>query len=281
MEKISFVIPCYRSEKTIKKVVDEIVNLMEQHKEYGYEVVLVNDCSPDNVWETIKELRNCYNNKIRAYSFSKNFGQAAAVICGFSHVSGDYIVSIDDDGQSPIDATFPALEYLKENNFDVVYGIAEEAKHSLFRRLGSKVNSYMAKLMFDRPTDKRIVNFTIFKRFVVEEMTHYNHSYTYISGLVYRSTQNVGYLKVNHRQRISGSSGYSWKKLISVWVNGFTAFSIKPLRLASYLGILVAIIGFIFGIITLIRKLVNPAIAVGWSSIMMVMLILLVLLYWF
>ena len=132
----------------------------------------------------------------------------------------------------------------------------------------------MAKLMFDRPTDKRIVNFTIFKRFVVEEMTHYNHSYTYISGLVYRSTQNVGYLKVNHRQRISGSSGYSWKKLISVWVNGFTAFSIKPLRLASYLGILVAIIGFIFGIITLIRKLVNPAIAVGCSSIMMVMLIL-------
>jgi glycosyltransferase involved in cell wall biosynthesis len=272
MEKISFVIPCYRSEKTIEKVVDEIISTMNLEKNYDYEIILVNDYSPDGVWDVINKL--CSNIKIKGICLAKNFGQASAVMAGYSQVTGDYIITMDDDGQSPVDATFEILNKLKNENFDVVFGISTEVQFNTFRRFGSKVNGMMAKAMFDRPADKRIVNFSISRRFVIEEMKKYHNPYTYISGLVYRSTANIGYLPVIHRARISGKSGYSFKKLLSVWLNGFTAFSVKPLRIASYFGVITAVLGILFGFITVINKLLNPAVAVGWSSIVSIMLIL-------
>ena len=266
MENVSFVIPCYRSEKTIGHVVKEIMDIMENQNEYDYEVILVNDASPDNVWEKITELAK--NEKIKGIDLAKNAGQASAVMAGYGNVSGDYVITLDDDGQSPVEATMDIINKLKTENYDVVYGICQQAKFSLFRRAGSKFNSWMAYVMFGRPKDKRIISFCISRRFVIEEMVKYQNPYTYISGLVYRTTGNVGYLLVNHRSREQGTSGYSLKKLIGVWVNGFTAFSVKPLRLASCLGMLFAVLGILMAIIVVIRKLLNPFIAVGWSSVL-------------
>lgn len=272
MEKISFVIPCYRSENTIEKVVGEIQNIMQEMTGYLYEIILVNDCSPDNVWNKIKEL--CRDNRIKGICLAKNFGQASAVMAGYSKVTGDYVIVIDDDGQSPLDSTKTAIELLKEKDYDVVYGTCEEAKFNVFRRIGSKVNSWMARVMFDRPTDKRVVSFCVLKRFVIEEMKRYHHAYPYISGLVYRTTKNIGYLTVKHRKRMQGKSGYSFKKLIGVWLNGFTAFSIKPLRMASVLGVTASVLGLISAIITVINKLIHPNVAIGWSSTVSIVLIM-------
>lgn len=272
MEKISFVIPCYRSEKTIEIVVAEIKELMKTQSSYDYEIVLVNDFSPDNVWSVIKKL--CEDSRIKGVCLSKNFGQASAVMAGYSKVTGDYVITVDDDGQSPLDSTMEAISLLHKGDFDVVYGTCGEAKFNLFRRLGSKINGWMAKVMFDRPSTERVVSFSLARRFVIDEMLRYQHAYPYISGLVYRTTRNIGYLPVAHRKRMVGQSGYSLKKLIKVWLNGFTAFSIKPLRMASIFGIVVSFLGLISALFTIINKIIHPSVAIGWSSTVSILLIL-------
>jgi len=272
METVSFVIPCYRSEKTIGKVVAEIQIVMKDLVEYNYEIILVNDYSPDNVWSVIKEM--CRDSHIKGICLAKNFGQASAVMAGYSKVTGDYVITVDDDGQSPLDSSSEAIRLLKSQDFDVVYGTCEEAKFNVFRRFGSKVNSWMAKVMFDRPVTKRVVSFSVARRFVIDEMVRYHNAYPYISGLVYRTTRNIGYLPVHHRKRMMGESGYSFKKLIGVWLNGFTAFSIKPLRIASFLGVVTSFVGLMCALITIVNKIIHPLVAIGWSSTMSILLIL-------
>ncbi|MBE5925414.1 MAG: glycosyltransferase family 2 protein [Lachnospiraceae bacterium] len=273
MEKISFVIPCYRSAKTIGDVVSELQEIMRDQSEYDYEIILTNDGSPDNVWDVIKELCS-KDEKVKGVNFSKNFGQAAAVMAGYGQATGDYICTIDDDGQSPVDAVMELMKEMKEGDHDVVYGITTEVQFGLYRKLGSKVNSLMAKMMFDRPTDKRIVNISLIKKYVIDEVVKYQYPYPYISGLVHRTTRRIGYVPVKHRARQSGKSGYSFKKLLAVWMNGFTSFSIKPLRLASYLGFFTAGIGLLGSIVIVILKLLRPATAVGWSSLICTILVM-------
>lgn len=269
---ISFVIPCYRSEKTISDVVEEIVELSNANK-YDYEIILVNDSSPDNVWEVIRNIC-CENQHVRAIKFSKNFGQAAAVMAGYRECSGGLIVTMDDDGQSPVDKLPEMISMMNTNGYDVVYGTCEEAKFSFSRRIGSKVNAWMAYTAYGRPMDKRIVSINVMRRYVVEEIVRYDQPYAYLSGLVYRSTRNIGYCKVEHRSRASGTSGYKLSSLLKIWVNGFTAFSIKPLQMATYIGFMVAAGGFVLGIITIIRKIINHHIATGWSSTISILLFL-------
>lgn len=269
---VSFVVPCYRSSKTIRSVTNEVIQVCKEHS-YKYEIILVNDCSPDDVWSVIEDLCE-HDSRIKGIHFSKNFGQASAVMAGYRNCSGDLIVTIDDDGQSPINQLPEMIHTLEEEQYDVVYGICEEAKFNIFRKLGSKVNAWMAYTAYGRPMDKRIVSINVIRRYVIEEVIKYSNPYTYLSGLVYRSTGNIGYCIVDHRKRLSGKSGYRFSSLLRVWMNGFTAFSIKPLQLANYMGIIAAFLGFIFGIITVVRKLLNPAVAIGWSSTISIMLFL-------
>ena len=112
------------------------------------------------------------------------------------------------------------------------------------------------------------------KRFVVDEIIKYDHSYTYIAGLVLRATRNIGYVPIEQRERYEGKSGYSLKGLISLWLNGFTAFSVKPLEIGSFLGGFFAFVGFVVAIVTIIRKIIIPDIQAGWSSIISTILII-------
>ena len=117
--KVSFVIPCYRSEKMIGKVVEEIINAMSDMKEYSYEIVLINDCSPDNTYEAIKGLAKTYP-FVKGINLARNFGQHSALMAGFRHVTGDVIVCMDDDGQTPADEVGKLLRKMEEG-YDVVY----------------------------------------------------------------------------------------------------------------------------------------------------------------
>lgn len=266
MKKISFVIPCYRSEKTLENVIAEITATMEKLKEYDYEVILVNDCSPDNTLSVIKKI--CAADKrIKGISFSKNFGQHSALMAGLRITKGDYVVCLDDDGQTPADEVDKLLEKLQEG-YDAVYASYEHKQHSGFRNFGSKVNELMTRIMLEKPADLYISSYFAVRRFVVEDMIRYENSYPYVIGLVLRATKNIINVPVNHREREVGKSGYTLKKLLNLWFNGFTAFSVKPLRIATMLGTGCASIGFLYGVYTIIKKLVNPSVPLGFSSLM-------------
>jgi len=267
MKKVSFVIPCYRSEHTLEHVVAEIREKMKELAEqYTYEVILVNDCSPDGTLSVIRRL--CQSDlRIRGISFAKNFGQHAALMAGLRQSLGDYVVCLDDDGQTPADEVDKLLQKLEEG-YDAVYAKYEHKQHSLFRNLGSKVNELMTRMMLNKPRELYISSYFAVRRFVVEDMVRYENSYPYVIGLVLRTTKNITNVVVQHREREEGHSGYTLKKLLGLWFNGFTAFSVKPLRIATAIGVFSACAGFVYGIYTIIKRLVNPAVPVGFSALM-------------
>ena len=212
---ISFVIPCYRSEKTIRGVVEEIMDLHKLHEEDDYEVILVSDASPDNVWSEIEKLCADYP-CVRGIELAKNFGQHAALLAGYRMSKGDIVVSLDDDGQIAVEDTYLILDRMDEG-FDVVYGKYRVKKHSSFRNLGSRLAGWMGIHLIDIPKDFAGSSFYAAKRFIINEMCKYNNTYVYLPGLVFRSTRNVDSVFVNHRSREIGESNYTFIKLFSLW----------------------------------------------------------------
>lgn len=271
---ISFVIPCYRSEKTIRGVVEEILELHKTHMDDDYEIILVSDASPDNVWDEINKLSQEYP-IVRGAELAKNSGQHAALLAGYKISKGDIVVSLDDDGQIAVEDTYKIVDHMFEGKgYDVVYGKYHVKKHSSFRNLGSKMAGWMGVHLLGIPKNLGGSSFYAAKRFIIDEMCKYPNSYVYLPGLVFRSTKNVDAVFVNHRAREVGESNYTLLSLFSLWINGATTFSVKPLRIATFLGSISAFIGVIFSIVLVIRKLIDPSIQAGWASQMCVTLVM-------
>lgn len=265
-KKISYVIPCYKSEKTIESVITEIEETMSFLQNYTYEIVLVNDGSPDNTWGKICEIVKNHK-EVRGFNFAKNFGQHAALMAGLNNVTGDIIICLDDDGQTPANEATKLIRAI-EDGADAVYAKYDSKKHSAFRNFGTAMNEWMTEVMLGKPKKLYVSSYFAVRRFVVDEMIKYKGSYPYVIGLVLRTTKNIVNVDVNHRSREIGTSGYNFAKLLGLWVNGFTAFSIKPLRIATIMGCVFAFIGFIYGIYTIIKRFVLPDIPVGYSALM-------------
>ena len=267
---ISFLIPCYRSEDTIEFVINEIEQKMSEREEYDYEIVAVNDASPDDVLTKL-----CYlmkkNNKIKIIDLAKNSGKEAALMAGYRNVLGDIVVNLDDDGQCPVYELWNLVDPLF-NGYDVSIASYSSKKQSAFKNFGSRVNSIMTRVLLEKPKDIQLSNFMALKRFVVDEIVRYENPFPYALGIIFKSTSKIINVPMEERERFSGTGSFTFRKSLSLWLNGFTAFSVKPLRLSSLIGALCAVIGFLFGIITIIKKLIIPNISVGWSSIVSIML---------
>ena len=238
MQKISYVIPCYRSQHTVGGVVAEIAATMQTLPQYDYEVILVNDCSPDDTFGTIRSLVAA-DSHVVGVDLAKNFGQHAALMAGFHKCSGDIVVCLDDDGQTPADEVGKLLAKIDEG-YDVVYASYDTKRQAGWRNLGSWVNSKMTEIMLGKPPEL-VVN---------------------------------SYLPVHHRAREEGRSGYTLSKLLNLWMNGFTSFSVKPLRIATYIGTLFAMAGFLYFIYIIIDHFTRAAAPIGWASTTALLLLL-------
>jgi undecaprenyl-phosphate 4-deoxy-4-formamido-L-arabinose transferase len=266
-KKISFVIPCYRSENTLEAVIREIEDTMKT-MDFDHEIMLINDGSPDNTWGKIKEIAaSSPDGSVLGINFAKNFGQHAALMAGLNASTGDYVVCLDDDGQTPANEVGKLIDAL-ESGYDVAYARYSHKKHNLFRNFGTAMNEWMASAMLGKPKDLYVSSYFAARRFVVDEMVKYESSYPYVIGLVLRTTRNICNVDVKHRAREVGRSGYTFGKLMALWINGFTAFSIKPLRIATVAGVIFAAIGFIYGVFTVIKKFVYPVAPMGYAALM-------------
>ena len=269
---ISYVIPCYKSEQTLGGVVEEIRTAMSKLTEYAYEIILVNDGSPDGTFSVIKKLCE-EDSKIKGINFARNFGQHAALMAGFRHANGEIIVCLDDDGQTPADEVGKLLAGI-ENGADVVYAKYAHKQHSWFRNFGSYINELMTRVMLGKPKELYLSSYFAARRFVIEDVVRYENAYPYVIGLVLRTTKNIVNVEVTHREREIGTSGYTFGKLLNLWINGFTAFSVKPLRIATMMGAIFAIFGFLYTIYTVIKKFVNPAVPLGFSTLISAIMII-------
>ena len=265
MKKISITIPCYRSQDTIGKLVGEIADIMKEHKDYDYEIILVNDCSPDDTFTVISDLAR-KDSHIVACDLSKNFGESSALMAAYSKVSGDYVVRMDDDGEHNPKYLFDLINKLEEG-YDYVCAEFKEYHHSLYKRIGSKFNYWFLTKMMDVPKGSIMSSYNVTRRYVIDEIRKYNNPKPYIDGMVWAITTRTASIPIEHGYRYGGESGYDLRKSISLWLNGVTSFSIKPLRLASIFGFIFAFTGFVVGIVVTIDKLLHPEISAGWTSL--------------
>ena len=264
---VSFVIPCYHSEQTLGAVVAEIDGTMKTMPEYTWEIICVNDGTPNACWKKIQELCAEKPDSRHGICLARNFGQHAALMAGLHAAKGDRIVCLDDDGQTPANEVGRLLCAI-DRGADVVYAKYEHKQHSGFRNWGSQVNEAMLHQMLGKPKELYVSSYFAMRRYVLKEVLRYENSYPYLIGLVLRTTTNVVNVPVDHRKRTVGTSGYTLGKLFSLWMNGFTAFSIKPLRIATVVGSVSAVVGFLYGIYTIVKRLVNPNVPVGFSALM-------------
>lgn len=270
MKTISFVIPCYGSEKTIKDVTSEIIDVVSLREKYDYEIIAVNDCSPDNVLGVLKTLAR-ENKKIKVINLAKNMNRPGAVMAGLNNISGDYVVIMDDDGQCPMDKFWKLFEPIEEGH-DVSIAKYPSRKQTLFKNFGTWVNKKMTEFILNRPKDMEFTNFMLMKAYIIKEIIKYDNPYPYYTGLLLRTTSDIVNVEMEQRERFAGDSTFTFFKMLGMWLNGLTAFSIKPLRISSLIGTICALVGFVFGIITIIRKIVSTNISVGWSSTISIML---------
>ncbi|MEA2016074.1 MAG: glycosyltransferase, partial [Actinomycetota bacterium] len=269
MYDLSIVIPVYNSEKTIFEVARQIEGTLGGKLEY--ELILVNDGSADASYEECRKLSES-NDFIKFINLSKNFGQHNAVLAGLKFAGGKLIAVMDDDLQSPTDEIWKLINKIREG-YDVVYAGYIYKKHNLLRNMGSKINGLMERILLKKPEGIKTSSYFIIRKYIVKEIIKYEGPYPYVAGLILRITANIAIVNVSHKERPYGKSNYSFIKLLKLWVNGFTNFSVKPLRIALFTGILIAFIGFVLSIVLIIRKFVEPGIAIGWTSIIVAVFI--------
>lgn len=273
MQLLSFVIPCYHSAATLVAVTQQIRETVQADGRYAYEIILVNDNPADDTWHEIVRLKQ-QDPHIFGICMSRNFGQASALLAGYRHVNGDIVVSLDDDGQTPPSEMFRLIDALDEET-DIVYASYPTKHHSAFRNFGSKVNDWMATWLMGKPKDLYMASYYAARRFIIDEMVKCENPFPYVDGLAVRSTSRFKNVPIDHQDRTEGQSGYTFAKLLSLWFNGFTAFSVKPLRIATVMGMIFSLLGFLFAVMVIVRKIILlDRIDAGWSSIVAIVLLL-------
>lgn len=268
---ISICIPCYRSAKTLPIVVKSIKKEFESRTE-DYQIVLVNDGSPDNTFQIIQEICK-KDKKITGVNLMRNYGQASAKIAALQYALGDVVVFMDDDGQHPADGIFKLVDKLNEG-YDVVYAAFSHKKHSAFKRLTSNLHNWLAEKMGNKPKGIKRSSFSAWSRPVADALRNYKSPFVSIGSYMMHITVNYANVEIEHKERIAGKSGYTLKKLLKMWMNIFISFSMAPLRIASFLGFSLSLVGFVWGIFLIVRKMLHPSIIAGYTSNIVITLLI-------
>jgi len=250
IRRMSVLIPVYNSEATVGPLLDMVVGELEQQYD-ALEIILVNDGSVDNSHKVIRQAMERHPGLIRYVQLARNFGEHSAVMCGLHYVTGDAVAIIDDDFQNPPDQIILLTDRLSEG-FDVVYSYYEKKHHHWWRNLGSSFNDWMATRLLAKPPGLYLSSFKVLNRFLIDAVIRYEGPYPYLDGLILQSTTTIGQQLCKHARRETGRSNYTLRRLIRLWLNMFTGFSVLPLRVASLLGLTMSAAGFALAIFFLV-----------------------------
>jgi glycosyltransferase involved in cell wall biosynthesis len=267
---LSFVIPLYYSADTLVPLVKEIEGLTI---EGGHELVLVNDGSRDATAGLCRELLRDARIPMIFVNHARNYGEHNAVLTGYRHARGAYVVNLDDDGQNPPAEAVKLWAHARREGLDAVYGHYGQKEHSAFRNFGSWLTNRLTDWVLDKPKGFYLSSFRCVSAFVAKEVAAHEGPYPYIDGLILQVTQNLGALEVRHAERAAGQSGYTLRRLLRLWLSTFVNFSVMPLRLATLLGLVMAAAGLLgLGVIFYLRY-TDKGPDYGWGSLMGALLV--------
>jgi len=268
--ELSMVIPLYRSRSTIDLLIDRLEALKPP---CSWELILVDDGSPDGTAERARErlLRSPLRGLLLCHS--RNYGEHQAVLTGYRHATGTYILNLDDDLQNPPEEALRLWQKARDENLDVVYGDYRQKQHESWRNLGSRFANRTAHWLLDLPDRFYLSSFRCVSGLIARRVANYQGPYPYIDGLLSQYTQRIGSLKVQHDRRQAGATNYNMRRLTRLWLNIFTSFSIMPLRIATLLGLAMASIGAASLIVLILLALIEKQWVQGWLSIICTILI--------
>lgn len=275
-ELLSVVIPCYRSEGYLEKTVRELTAALDGW--CPFEVVLVNDGSPDGVQAVIERLADS-DARVRYLQLGTNRGQHFATLRGFAVSRGDVVVTVDDDGQNPPEAVKLVVERLRADDLDVVYGAFEVVAQAPLRRLASAANRWMTKHTLGNHRGLALSNVRAVRGQLARVVSQAGNSTPYIDALLWRSTRRIEAVTVAQRTRDDGVSTYSLWKLLALWVSHLTLLTVLPLQVVSVGSMVVSALAFVLGVAQMARVVIAGGAPEGWLSLFVVTTMLFSLLF--
>jgi glycosyltransferase involved in cell wall biosynthesis len=240
--RISVVVPVYRSEAILPELVRRLEPVLAAIAE-DFELIFVNDSSPDRSWDVICDLARQHS-WIRPINLMRNYGQHSALLCGIRAARYDVVVTMDDDLQHPPEEIPKLLEVLA-GGYDVVYGTPAEEQHGLGRDFASWVTKLALQNVMGAEIARQVCAFRAFRAQVAKAFAHYEGSFVSIDVLLTWGTNRFASTPVNHRPRAQGTSGYTFRKLMTHAMNMMTGFSTMPLQMASLIGFVFTLFGVV------------------------------------
>ncbi|HET7879890.1 MAG TPA: glycosyltransferase family 2 protein [Acetobacteraceae bacterium] len=267
---LSIVIPVYRGAATVGRLVEALAALRPAG---GLEIVLVNDGSPDNSAEVCRELVQHMAVPLIYVEHARNFGEHNAVMTGLRHARGAYAITMDDDLQNPPEEVIRLYDHARLGCWDVVYTRYASKQHAGWRNLGSRFANAVADRLLDKPRGLYLSSFRCMSALVVRAVTRYRGPYPYVDGLIMQVTQRIDSIEVRHLPRSVGRSNYTLTRLVRLWLNLATSFSLAPLRLAIYAGVFMALLGAAGAMAVIYEAIFLRDTPSGWASTMVVLLL--------
>lgn len=267
---LSIVVPVYRGSATVGRLVDALSAL---RPEGGLEVILVNDGSPDDSGEVCQALLETANIPLTYVEHARNYGEHNAVMTGLRHARGAYVITMDDDLQNPPEEVVKLYDHARLGGWDVVYTRYAVKQHEGWRNLGSYFANRVADILLDKPKGLYLSSFRCMAALVVQAVTRYAGPYPYVDGLIMQVTQRIDSIEVRHLPRAQGRSNYNLRRLVRLWLNLATSFSLAPLRLAVFAGAFMAALGALGAIVTILEAITRRDTPSGWASLMVVVML--------
>ena len=273
MKKVSILIPAYNEEEFLYTLYDRLENVINKLNNYEFEVLLINDGSKDNTLNILRELRKrdkrmCYIN------LSRNYGKETAMIAGLDYVTGDCCIILDADLQDPPELIEEMLKYWEQGYDDVYAKRKSRAGESFMKKFTSSLFYKMLQKSTRIPIQKNTGDFRLLDRRCVDALRKFRESERYTKGMFSWIGFNKKEILFDRDPRVAGSTKWNYWKLIDLAIEGITSFTTKPLRISSFLGVIISFCAFVYIVIIIARTLIMGEAVKGYPSLMAVILFL-------
>lgn len=272
--KLSLVVPCYNEEGNVKAFADACAKAFDGHIA-SYEIVFINDGSKDGTWEQLKKLKSSSGQNIKLVNFSRNFGKEAAMYAGLRKAEGEYVTIIDADLQQRPEIVVEMVDLLDNNEkFDSIAAYQAERKEgkvvSFFKKCFYKLINKISDIEFYPGAS----DFRTFRRPMVNAILEITECHRFSKGIFSWVGFNTYYIPYTVEARNAGASSWSMKKLFKYAVEGITAFTVFPLKVSTFAGVLLAVAALIYMLVVIIQKLAVGIAVPGYATIVVLILLI-------
>ena len=273
MKKVNFIIPCYNEEEVLTILYERLNNVSKELKDYECEFIFINDGSKDKTEKIIENL-NKNDSRVKLYSFARNFGHQAAVSCGIHHCKSDIAIIIDADLQDPPEIIPDMIKEYEKSKTPIIYGKRISRKgESLFKKLTASIFYRLINLLSEVQFPVDTGDFRLIDKTVIEAYKSFSENPKYIRGLISWMGFEQKAFEYKRESRIAGTTKYTLKKMLRLALTGILSFSVKPLRISLFFGIISILIAIVFSLRVFYLYLFSPAELVrGWASTIIIIL---------